>query len=540
MLERAIGIIEKEMNKGGAFAQMKAAGNVAQVFAVLVQAQSLTAVDGAKLTALIQSHNSDDDTGAPDPSVFESKSGGVLDVLNDVLEKAQTQLEGARAKEEGDLQNFEMLRQSLEDEIKFANKEMGEAQKSRSESDESKAQATGDLEVTTSDLNNDMTELSQLHRECMTKANEFEAETTSRGEELKALATAKKIVIEATSMAQVSFVQKSMLSTSTDLHNFELTHILRNLAKTSKDTMLSQLASRVTMEMKYGGGNKVDVFAKIKGLIQDMITKLEEEAEADATEKVFCDKEMSETKDKKNDKEAEIEKITSKIDKWTAQSKQLKAEVSELQKELAALTTSQAEMDKIRQEEKSQYEVNKAETEKALTGTKKALKVLNEYYAKADQAAHNHGDQDGTASGIIGMLEMCESDFSKGLAEMNQVEATAVRDYDAQTKENEITKMTKEQDVKYKTKEASGLDKSVAEYSSDKDGVTTELTAVNEYMRELEDRCIGKAPTYAERKAHREAEIAGLKEALETIDSVTEAALVQVKSQRTLRLRGLK
>merc|ERR1719454_2057733 len=211
----------------------------------------------------------------PDPTVFQSSSGGVLDLMNDVLEKAQAQVDSARATEQGDLQNFEMLKQSLTDENNFGNKEMSEAQKSKSESEEEKAIANGDLEVTSTDLNNDFTELADLHHECMTKANEFEAETASRGEELKALATAKKVIIEATSFSQVSFLQKtqrSQLKTSTDLKQFEINHMLRDLAKKHRDVALSQLASKVSFELKYG--DKADVFSKIKGLIQDMITKL--------------------------------------------------------------------------------------------------------------------------------------------------------------------------------------------------------------------------------------------------------------------------
>lgn len=535
ILERAIGVIEKEQSKGASMMQLKGASGMAQALAAMVQAQSLTASDGKKLTVLLQNADDDDSTGAPDPTVFESSSGGILAVLNDTLEKAQAQLEDARGKEKSDLQNFEMLKQSLDDEIAFGNKEMSEAHKSKSTSEEGKAVATGDLEVTTNDLNNDNTELDQLHHECMTKANEFEAETNSRGEELKALATAKKIIIEATSFGQMSFLQ-SALATSEDLKNFEVTRMLRDLAKKHHDTLLSQLASRVNSVVRYGGGNKNDVFAKIKGLISDMIEKLEGEAQADATEKAFCDKELAETRQKKADKEAEIEKISAKIDKMAARSKQLKTEVAGLQNELAELSKSQAEMDKIRAEEKAQYSSNKAETEKALTGVKKALSVLNEYYAKADKA-HNAADADGSSTGIIGLLEVCESDFSKGLAELIQTEATAVRDYDAQSKENEITRVTKEQDVKYKNKEAAGLDKSVTEYDSDRSGVQTELAAVNEYLRGLEGRCIAKAETYAERKSRREAEIQGLNDALQTLESLS---FVEVKTTRNLRLRRFK
>merc|ERR1740138_207828 len=108
-------------------------------------------------------------------------------------------------------------------------------------------------------------------------------------------------------------------------------------------------------------------------------------------------------------------------------------------------------MDKIRAEEKAAWETNSAEMEKGLNGIKLALKVLNEYYAKADKA---HDSGEGASTGIIGLLEVAESDFSKGLTEMNAAEETAQNTYEQETKENEIEKTTKEQDVKYKTKEA--------------------------------------------------------------------------------------
>jgi len=534
IVERAVGIIEKEMNGGASMMQLRKAGSVVEALSAMVKAQGLTAADGKRLTALVQSSQSDDDEemGAPDPTVFESSSGGVVGVLNDLLEKAQGELEAARQKEQSDLNNFEMLKASLTDEIKFANKEMDEAKQSKSGSEESKATAEGDLGVTTKDLNNDLGELGNLHHECMTKAQEFETETTSRGEELKALATAKKIIKEATSFEQTSFLQKARTSISTraDLVNFETAHFVKELARKQHSTELAQLASRISSTVRFSGGSKADIFGKIKGLISDMISKLEEEAEADATEKAFCDKELAETTQKKDDKTAEIEKLTAKIDKMSANSKQLKSQVATLQEELAKLTTSQAEMDKIRAEEKAVFEANSAETEKGLNGVKLALKVLNEYYSK-DAA---HGSAGGASSGIIGLLEVCESDFSKALTEMTTAEQTAQQEYDAQTKENEITKATKDQDVKYKTKEFNGLDKGIAEYSSDRSGVETELSAVNTYLSEIKGRCIAKAETYSERKERRAAEIAGLKDALTVLEN--ETALIQ-KSSRVLRLR---
>merc|ERR1712048_1106911 len=98
------------------------------------------------------------------------------------------------------------------------------------------------------------------------------------------------------------------------------------------------------------------------------------------------------------------------------------------------------------------------------------------------------------------------------------------------TKENEIEKVTKEQDVKYKTKEADELDAAVAEATADKTGVQAELDPVLKYLKTLEDRCIAKAETYEEKKAKREAEIAGLKEALEILEG--QSFFLQRKAKR--------
>merc|ERR1719271_551021 len=163
------------------------------------------------------------------------------------------------------------------------------------------------------------------------------------------------------------------------------------------------------------GSNAGDPFAKVKGLISNMIEHLLSEGQADATEHAFCEKEMAETEAKKADKEATIEKLSTKIDSMSATSAKRKEQVAELDAQLAALAKTQAEADKLRAEEKAAFDANSAEMEKGVKGVQLALKVLNEYYAKEGKS---HGSADGAGAGIIGLLEVVESDFSKGLAEM--------------------------------------------------------------------------------------------------------------------------
>merc|ERR1712129_397676 len=116
---------------------------------------------------------------------------------------------------------------------------------------------------------------------------------------------------------------------------------------------------------------------------------------------------------------------------------------------------------------------------------------------------------------------------------MGATEETAASTYESETKENEIEKAAKEQDVKYKTKESSELDAAVAEATSDRSGLQAELDPVLKYLKTLEGRCIAKAETYAERKTRREAELAGLRKALQILEG--QAVLLQKRVERSLR-----
>jgi len=537
MLERATSILSKEMAKSGAaMLQLKSATSIADALSAMVQASVLSSADASRLTALVQTTNEDEDSslGAPAAAVYEGHSDGIIGTLEGLTEKAETQLDKARKSESTSLQNYQMLKQSLTDEIEFANKDMDKAKKNLAESQESKATAEGDLASTSKDLADDVATKSTLHQDCMAAAEEFELAVKSRGEELNALATAKKVIVEATGGAAgqtYSFLQLSTarLASSADLSKFEAVRFVRDLAQKSKSPALAQLASRMSSAMKLGAAAGEDPFAKVKGLIEDMISTLESEAEADASQKAYCDKEMSEATAKKDDLTAESDKLSTKIAQKKAASAKLKEEVATLQNELAGMAKAKAEADKLRAEEKAAYEKNSAEMEMGIEGVKKALQVLREYYAK-DAA---HGSAEGAGSSIIGLLEVCESDFTKGLTEMTAEEQSAASEYEQYSKQDEIDVTAKSQDVKYKTKEAAGLDKAVSELSTDLAAVTDELSAVLSGLDKLKEMCVAKAEPYAERKARRESEIAGLKEALQILES--ETALVQMKSKHSLR-----
>jgi len=531
-LERAIAIIKREMAGGASMLQFKNLNGLVEALQTLVETSEFSHADASRLTALVQSNSDSDDeeTGAPDPEAYKSKSGGIVDTLEGLMTKAEEARAASQHKETEAVNAFELTKQSLEDSIKNGNSDLAAAKKGLAEANGAKAIAEGDLSVTQKALDEDLATKSTLAQDCQTQAEDYEAETASRAEELKALAAAKAAVADNTGGAEgtaYGFLQSAGLNDA----NLRAVTFVRNLARTQRSSSLAQLATRMASAVRVSNEMGGDAFDKVKDLIANMIERLENQAKEDATHKAWCDKEMSETTEKQTVKNAEIDKLSVEIDGMSARSAQLKEEVSTLQKELAELAASQAEMDDLRQKENKVFVQSKADTEQGLEGVKLALKILREYYSKSDKS---HDSAGGAASGIIGMLEVVESDFSRGLAEMISAEDSAASTYHSQTKQNEISLATKEQDVNYKGQESTKLDKAVAESTADRESVQTELDAVNEYLGKLKEQCIAKAEPYAERARRRQEEIAGLKSALEILSG--ESALIQTRALRGVRL----
>lgn len=551
MLKRSIVILEREMQKGASMLQLRGANTLEKVLKTLVQATGFSGADADRLSALVQTRSSegedDSEMGAPDADVYENQSGGIVETLESLLEKAEGQLDDTRKKETNAAHNYDLKKQALDDEIKYANQDLDDAKRKLAASGEAKATAEGELAVTTKNIKADQDTLKELHHDCMTKATDFEDETKSRGAEMKAIGEAKKILTDqfksfmqvkatdsdddsdsvSSSDDDTSFLQ---VRAKTMTHEAALPHVVkfvRALARKLRVSALAQLASQMNSAMRLSAAGGDDPFAKVKGLISDMIAKLNAEAEAEATHKAYCDKEMAYANEKKEDKVEEIEKLTTKLDKAQAKSAKLKEEIAVIQKELAELARSQAEMDKLRAQENDEFKKNKKDLEDGLRAVKGALKVLRDYYALDEDKEKDHEAGEGAAASIIGLLEVIESDFSKNLAEAIAEEEAAQADYDKETKENEVENASKSQDVKYKTQETVALDKASSEMTGDRESVQVELDAVLEYLSKLEEECIAKPEAYEERKRRREAEIAGLKEALEILEG--EAALIQRK-----------
>lgn len=551
-LDRALKILARQAEKGSASLMQvdrESVQNVLQSLAAVVSAASFSNADRQKLLALMQDASSDAggaELDAPAAAVYEGHSEGVVDLLEDLKDKAESQLDELRKTEATAQHQYNLLKQSLESEGGERAKEMDNEKSEKAASEQAKASAEGDLAVAVEELKREEETLDMATQNCEQAMVDHEASVKSRGEEIDTIAEATKALQEAGQGAAPALVQLSARSSA----GTQAAELIRRLSRRQHSAALAQLAARVGAVMRYGAQTGADPFAKVKSLIEDMISKLEAEASSEATEKAFCDKEMAETGTKKDDLTDDVSKLKVKIEQAVAKTASLKDDVKDLQDELSALAKAQAEMDQIRQESHATYVEEKASLEQGLEGVRKALSILRTYYAnkvstdalvedsakigdvmrRFPQAPPTHQKASGAGGSIIGLLEAVESRIAEGLAKEETQEADLQAEYEKVTQENKVSKATKEKDAMYKEKEIKALDKEMTKLSSSKDVADSELAAVTEYYTKLQGRCIAKPEAYEERKRRREVEIQGLKEAISALES--EAALVQTTAHR--------
>jgi chromosome segregation ATPase len=187
---------------------------------------------------------------------------------------------------------------------------------------------------------------------------------------------------------------------------------LREQARQLNSRVLSALAVRVAG----------DPFQKVKKMLKDLIVRLMEEANEEAEHKGWCDTELSTNEQTRKEKTTQVESLHAEIDELEASLTQLTEEITELTGSVADLDTAMAEATKLRQEEKSKNTETISDSQEAQTAVAQALTVLKEFYAKAAESTaliqqpevfdEPYKGMGGESGGVIGMLEVIESDFA--------------------------------------------------------------------------------------------------------------------------------
>jgi len=313
---------------------------------------------------------------------------------------------------------------------------------------------------------------------------------------------------------------------------------------TQKATELnSPVLSTLMIRLKFGYGNKLgkDHFVKVRGLIKDLIEKLEADAEAEATQKSFCDENMKKATGDRDEAIGEVEAQTANIDEAEAKIAQLTEEITTLGNEIAELRKGLFEATELREEEKADNKKTIADSEAGLEAVKNAIEVLKEFYdnafvqfvpagadrdgntvkdlAPAGQSGTYHGNQD-AAKGIFGLLEVIQSDFERTIKKTNEEEDEAQAAFEEFEKETKQSIEDKSKDKKDKEDEKESTEADLVEYKGKLKDAEEMLKEAKEELEKLKPLCVDTGMDWKERRARQMQEIEALKEALAILSEI--------------------
>jgi len=271
-------------------------------------------------------------------------------------------------------------------------------------------------------------------------------------------------------------------------------------------------------------------------MIKDLITKLMTEAEEEADHKGWCDEELATNKQSREDLTASVESLTASIDELTAKEAKLKKEIAELNEEVKDIDEARATSTKDRQSEKETNTATIADAKAAQEAVIAATKVLQEFYGKAAGATallqrRQTPDEDlpatwdsaytgmgGSSKGVIGMLEVIQSDFARLEASTSTDEDQAQREYDTFMEESAVNKAVKEKEARHKGFDLTRTIRALGDNKKELENTQEELTAAMDYYDKLKPSCIDAGVSYGERVEKRKEEIQSLKEALKILE----------------------
>jgi hypothetical protein len=446
-LERAIAVLKKQ-------AYDRSQASLAQVSA-LKDMDLMPTEAKAAITAFLAQDPSDASSAeglevrAPDASGYEFQSHGVIEMLSQLHEKFVGERTDLEKKEMNSKHAHGMLLQDLTAQIEQGTSDRESKSGTKAKKLQMKADAEGDLSDTKATKEADEKYLSDLTATCEMKASDFESRQQLRAEEIEAIEKAIEILSgdavsgnaakHLPSMLQVMRINpgSALAQLRADAgakEQVRAADYLRDQAKRLNSRVLSALAARA----------RADPFAKVKKMIKDLIVRLMEEANEEAEHKGWCDTELSTNEQTRKEKTEAVETLHAEIDELEASIAKLTEDIAELTKAVADLDAAMAKATTIRQDEKSTNAATVKDSQDAQTAVAQALTVLKEFYAKAGEATALLQEQQPAPAifdspyqglqaengGVVGMLEVIQSDFARLEADTKASEATAQKVYD--------------------------------------------------------------------------------------------------------------
>lgn len=416
--------------------------------------------------------------------------------------------------------------------------------------EESKTQETKDKAA-------DESFLAELTEDCETKATQFDQRSQSRSGELTAISKALEVLEAGAAPSYgankelIGLLQKPVVPQDSQPAR-HVPSFLQLRGESDRTATGAAVALRVT-QLLGGAAHRLgsalltvaavrveasqDHFVKVRSIIKDLLGRLSDDADAEANQKSFCDENIANEVSTRDKAQAEIEGIASKVSQLEAENAELTQDVAELSKAIAELKKALAEATELRDAESAENMATLKTAEEGKGAVEMALQVLNDFYKSAGlvQIAYTppnadregktvsdrspevfsgeYGGKQEASKGIVGLLEVIQSDFERTITTVTQEEDKAAADHaefarttGEDVADKDASKTTKEGRITDNQDQLVDLKTQHKEQEDLLDGAVKALS-------ELKKQCVDGEESYEERVAKRQKEIEALKQA---------------------------
>lgn len=482
-----------------------------------------------------------------DATADDSSSDGLIEMVEKLESKFREELDRLEKEEANQAHSSDMKVQDLTNQIEAATEERHAKATTKARKEQEKAEASGNSQDEADTLREDTSFLSDLQAQCGQRARDFESSQELREGEIDAIQKA----IEIMSGNAVMYGEKHLQNAAAFIQRGQQTSFIqvRSLEHSSMQVSVANfltqrgrhIDSRVLALLGAKAAN--EPLKKVMKMIKDMVVKLLEQANEDAEHKGFCDSELASNKQSRDENTEKVELLNSQIETLSADIAQIAEEIVGLTEDISSTNEALGRATQQRQEEKTKNMAVIADSKAAAAAVSSAIQILGDFYADTAgpsllqqqpavredwwkrpsfiQLRSHVGSAD--ERGVIGMLEIIQSDFARLENDTNGAESTAADAFEKFSADAAADKAAKDSDLDHKKSAKVEKESAMARAKKDLIGTHKELQASLAYYEKLRPSCVDAGDGYEDRVAQRKEEIESLQEALKMLNGEANA-----------------
>jgi len=452
---------------------------------------------------------------------YNSRSGQIFGVLNDMSEEFSSQLSAMQKAELKSIEAYTELSGTKRKQIMVAKEKLDTSETEHADNQKALSDAKEDLELTRKQRSADVEFLRNLKLTCNDLDTEWQRRSETRSEELTAVSEAIAILTEddnreqlvkatsllqefsnnegSTTMAARRAKAVEALRRAATLPGFDADDLLaawHGRGGSALDGPHSQLATLALT-------TQLDSFTKVKEMMDKMLVELKDQQKEEAEFKANCVKELDENGKQTYAKTEHKGDLEAKLDSLASSTSRLGKEVDEAKRQIAAAETEIKKASENREAENSQFQKTVSDQRVMQAILKKALARLEDFYKKdigkkviyLQKGAQTPPEKftkykaNAGSSSVTALLEQIVGDSQTLEKEATAAETQAQAGYESFVKDSNGVIAELSESVTTKTKALADAKVESANTDGDLKFTVEELDGLTAYKADLHGQC---------------------------------------------------